>query len=86
MSNALKGILILVAILHFILIVVPVLETLYASISKKSKMFWCAFLILLPFAGAAIFHFRYRASLFQEDSHTTKRAMIEAEKKIFTIQ
>ena len=44
MSNALKGILILLAISHFMLIVIPVLNTLYASISKKSKMFWCAFL------------------------------------------
>jgi hypothetical protein len=63
------------------LIFVPVLNTLCASISKKSKLFWCAFLIFLPFVGAAIFHFRYRDSLFQEESDTTKRALIEAERQ-----
>jgi hypothetical protein len=84
MSSALKGILILIAISHFMLIVIPVLNTLYASISKKSKLFWCAFLIFLPFVGAAVFHFRYRNSLFQEESHTTKRALIEAEKQKYS--
>lgn len=84
MSNAFKGILILIAISHLILIVIPVLETLYSSITKKNKMFWCAFLIFLPFVGAAIFHFRYRSSIFQEDSHTTKRAVIDAEKQTYS--
>jgi hypothetical protein len=84
MSSALKGLLILIAISHFMLIVIPVLNTLCASISKKSKLFWCAFLIFLPFVGAAIFHFRYRDSLFQEESHTTKRALIEAEKQKYS--
>jgi len=84
MSSALKGVLILMAIAHVMLIVIPVLNTLYASISRKSKLFWCAFLIFLPFVGAAIFHFRYRDSLFQEESHTTKRALIEAEKQKYS--
>jgi Ca2+/H+ antiporter len=81
MSNALKGVLILIAISHSILIVVPVLDTLYSSISRKSKLLWCAFLIFLPYIGAAIFHFRYRASLFQEENHETRRAQIEAERQ-----
>ena len=81
MSGALKGVLILVGISHVILIVVPVLETFHSSISKKSKLAWCAFLILLPYVGAAFFHFRFRASMFQENSHATKRAIIEAEKQ-----
>jgi hypothetical protein len=81
MSNALKGILIVSAIAHLFLIVVPFINTLYASISKKSKLAWCAFLLFLPFAGAAIFHFRYRDSIFQEEDHKTKRALIEAERQ-----
>ena len=81
MSNALKGVLILIAISHLILIVVPVLDTLYSSISRKSKLLWCSFLIFLPYIGAAFFHFRYRASLFQEETHETKRAQIEAERQ-----
>ena len=81
MSNALKGVLILIAVSHLMLITVPVLNTLYASISRKSKIFWCAFLIFLPFVGVGIFHFRYKDSLFQEESHTTKRALIEAERQ-----
>ena len=81
MSNALKGILIVIAIAHFFLIVVPITNTLCASISKKSKLAWCAFLLFLPFVGAAIFHFRYRDSIFQEEDHKTKRALIEAERQ-----
>jgi len=84
MSNALKGVLILIAISHVMLIIIPVLNTLYASISQKSKLLWCAFLILLPFIGAAIFHFRYRASLFQEEDHKTKRALIKAERQKYS--
>ena len=81
MNSAIKGVLILIGISHIILIIIPVLDTLYASISKRSKLLWCAFLIFLPCVGAAVFHFRYKASLFQEESHTTKRALIEAEKQ-----
>ena len=84
MSNAIKGVLILIAITHFMLIVIPIVNTLYASISRKSKMFWCAFLIFLPFVGVALFHFRYRVSLFQEESHETKRALIEAERQKYS--
>ena len=84
MSNALKGVLILIAVSHLMLIVIPVLNTLYASISRKSKMFWCAFLILLPFVGIAIFHFRYRVSLFQKESDDAKRALIRAEKQKYS--
>ena len=81
MSDALKGVLILLTIAHVILIAVPFTNTLFAPISKKSRAAWCAFLLFLPFVGAAIFHFRYRDSLFQEESHETKRAMIEAERE-----
>jgi hypothetical protein len=78
MSSVLKGILIVTAIAHLLLIAVPFTNTLCASISKKSKLTWCAFLLFLPFVGAAIFHFRYRDSIFQEEDHKTKRALIEA--------
>jgi hypothetical protein len=84
MSNALKGVLILFGVSHLILIVTPILNTLYASISAKSKVLWCSFLLFLPFIGVAIFHFRYRASLFQEESHEIKRAHIAAEKQKYS--
>ena len=84
MSNAWKGVLIFVAVSHFMLIVIPVLNTLYASISNKSKLFWCSFLIFLPYIGAAIFHFRYRDSLFQEEDHKTKHALIKAERQKYS--
>ena len=84
MSNALKGVLILIAVSHLMLIVIPVLNTLYSSISRKSKAFWCSFLIFLPFVGVGIFHYRYRVSLFQEESHDTKRALIQAEKQKYS--
>jgi len=47
MSNAIKGVLILMDISHFMLIVIPGLNTLYASISKKRKRFLCL-LFLVP--------------------------------------
>ena len=84
MSNALKGILILIGISHFMLVVIPILNTLYASISAKSKLFWCSFLIFLPFIGVAIFHFRYKASLFQEADHETRRTLIKMEKQKYS--
>lgn len=84
MSNALKGILILLGVSHAILIVIPILNTLYASISAKSKVVWCSFLLFLPFIGVAIFHFRYRTSLFQEESHETKRALIASERQKYS--
>jgi hypothetical protein len=65
MDKALIGFLGLLGILHLLLVVVPVTTTLRASISAKSKLSWCAFLVLLPFIGAALFHFRFRSSLFR---------------------
>jgi len=84
MSSALKGVLILVGISHLMLVIIPVLNTLYASISAKSKLLWCAFLIFLPFVGVAIFHFRYRSSLFQEESDETRRNLIKMEKQKYS--
>ena len=65
MSKALIGILAVVGIFHLLLVIVPVRNTLRAPISGKSKLIWCAFLVLLPFIGVAFFHFRFRSSLFQ---------------------
>ena len=64
MDSALKGFLIIFGIFHLLLIVVPISTTLRASISAKSKLFWCAFLAILPIIGVAFFHFRFRSSLF----------------------
>jgi len=64
MDKALIGFLGVFGILHLLLVVVPVTTTLRASISGKSKILWCAFLVLLPFIGVAVFHFRFRTSLF----------------------
>ncbi len=64
MDKALIGFLAVLAILHLILVVVPITTTLRASISAKSKISWCTFLVLFPFIGVALFHFRFRTSLF----------------------
>ena len=64
MDKALIGFLGLFGILHLLLVVVPITTTLRATISGKSKLLWCAFLVFLPFIGAALFHFRFRTSLF----------------------
>jgi len=64
MDKALIGILAVLGMVHLILVVVPVVTTLRASISGKSKMLWCAFLLFIPFVAVAFFHFRFRTSLF----------------------
>jgi len=64
MDNALIGFLVILGILHLLLVVVPITTTLRASISGKGKILWCAFLVFLPFIGVALFHFRFRTSLF----------------------
>jgi hypothetical protein len=64
MDNTLIGFLGVFGIFHLLLVVVPITTTLRASISGKSKILWCAFLAFLPFIGVALFHFRFRTSLF----------------------
>jgi len=64
MDKALIGFLGLFGILHLLLVVVPITTTLRATISGKSKILWCAFLVFLPFIGVALFHIRFRTSLF----------------------
>jgi len=64
MDKALIGFLVVFGLLHLLIVVVPITTTLRATISGKSKILWCTFLFFLPFIGAALFHFRFRASLF----------------------
>jgi hypothetical protein len=64
MDKALIGFLVILGILHLLLVVVPITTTLRASISARSKILWCAFIAFLPFIGVALFHFRFKTSLF----------------------
>ena len=73
-SSAWVGFLIVFGAIHALLIAVPVTNTLQASISWKSKLFWCLFLLLLPLIGVAIFHFRYKASLFRGKAYEISAA------------
>lgn len=63
MDSALIGILFLVAIIHAVLVVIPLIHTMRAPISIRSKLAWSVFL-LLPFIGVLYFHKRFRSSLF----------------------
>ena len=74
MNSALTGFLTVFGAFHVLLATVPVVDTLKAPISVKSKIFWCLFLILLPFIGVAVFHFRYRKSLFQGKAYEISAA------------
>jgi hypothetical protein len=65
MSKEIIGILAVAGIFHLILVIVPVMNTLRASISSKSKLIWCAFLVLLPFIAVTFFHFRFKSGLYQ---------------------
>ena len=64
MEKAIIGFLVVFGFLHLLLVVIPIRTTLRASISTKSKICWCAFLVFLPFIAVAFFHFRFRSSLF----------------------
>lgn len=64
MDKAWLGFFIVIAIFHVLLVVIPIAYTLRAAISTKSKLLWCGFLLFVPFLGAGLFHFKYRASLF----------------------
>lgn len=74
MDSALIGFLIVFGAFHLLLVVPPIMNTFKASISAKSKIFWCLFLMLLPLIGVLIFHFRYRASLFHGKTYEISAA------------
>ena len=74
MSNTFTGILVLFGITHFVLVVVPIVNTLQTSLPWKSKLLWTLFLLVLPFVGVATFHFRYRSSLFQGKGYEVSAA------------
>jgi hypothetical protein len=71
MSEALTGFLAVFICLYVSLIVVPITHTLRASISAKSKIFCCAFLLAFPLLGAAVFHFKYKTSLLHRAKRVT---------------
>lgn len=65
MSDAMTGFLIWAGIIHFFLVVIPVIGTIKSVISVQSKIAWCLFLLLLPLIGVAVFHFYFRSSIFR---------------------
>jgi hypothetical protein len=65
MDNVLIGFLVILIPIHVLSIWIPITSTLQATISAKSKLLWCGFLLFLPLLGVAVFHFKYKTSLFQ---------------------
>ena len=65
MDRALLGFLVVFGTVHILLVIVPIRDTFKAKISMPSKLAWCVFLLLVPFIGTAIFHYRFRSGLFQ---------------------
>ena len=65
MNNALIGFLVVFIPIHVLLITIPITRTVRTAISAKSKILWCGFLLFFPLIGVAVFHFKYRTSLFQ---------------------
>ena len=63
-DNILIGALAVFGTPHLVLVAVPLTETIRSRISPPSKLVWALFLLLLPVAGVAVFHYRYRSSLF----------------------
>ena len=74
MSSALLGFLVVFGFLHLLLIAIPLVTVLRASISIKSKIIWSAIVVLLPILGVAIMHFRYRIGLFHGKAYEISAA------------
>jgi hypothetical protein len=74
MNKPLIGFLAVVGIVHLFLIVIPLKDTLRASISTKSKVAWCLFLILLPIIGAFVFHRWFRSGAYQGKNYEISTA------------
>lgn len=74
MNSALIGFLVILLPVHFLLAAIPVSHTIRSKISPGSKIFWCAFLLLLPIVGVAVFHFFYRSSLFRGKAYEISAA------------
>ena len=69
MSKAIVGALFIIGVLHFLFVIVPLVNTARSNISVQSKLFWCAFLLFIPIVGAIVFHFRYRSGLLTGDPY-----------------
>jgi uncharacterized membrane protein YjfL (UPF0719 family) len=65
MTKALIGFFAVIGIVHLFLIVIPLKDSLQASIPIKSKAFWCSFLMLLPIIGAFVFHCLFKSGAYQ---------------------
>ena len=79
MDTALIGFLVIFIPIHVLLITIPITHTLRAAISTKSKILWCGFLLFIPYnrgsiIGAAVFHFKYKTSLFQGKAYEISAA------------
>jgi hypothetical protein len=74
MDNALIGFLVVFGFLHFLLVVIPVMNVLQTKISIKSKLAWCGVILFLPLIGVAIMHFRYKTGLFQGKAYEVSAA------------
>ena len=69
MSPAIIGLLSFIGLIHAAVVFVPVVETIKARISPQSKLVWCLFLLLVPLIGVALFHYRYRSSVFRGEKY-----------------
>ena len=74
MSKALIGFLVVFGSFHLFLIVIPLRDTLRASISTGSKLAWCLFLALLPFIGAFVFHRWFRSGIYRGEKYEISAA------------
>ena len=74
MSKSLIGFLAVIGMVHLFLIVIPIKDTLQASISTKSKLAWCLFLVLLPIIGAFVFHRWFKSGAYQGKNYEISAA------------
>ena len=68
------GFLIVFGIIHILFVIIPLLHTLRASISIKSKLIWCGFLVFLPFVGVFIFHRKFDSGLYKGTTYEINAA------------
>jgi hypothetical protein len=74
MTKALIGFLAEIGIVHLFLVVIPLKDTIQSTISIKSKVFWCSFLIFLPVIGAFVFHRLLKSGAYQGKNYEISAA------------
>ena len=69
MSSEMIGFLVVFAIVHALLITLPIMDVIKAPFPLKSKLLWPLILLLLPLVGIGFYRLLYKSSLAQSERY-----------------